>query len=139
VPLDRGEKIAEGHAVAPRFDHQPLRILLEQRPARGRVGGGAVAHHRADAGPDRQELLLDEQGDNPVRGVGIDLERLTELADGRKRVAGAQLTADDGAAHGIHDLLVDRLPGPQRDGERQHRRRCTSYTSTPTLSRRALD
>ena len=111
---DGAYEVLQRHAGAPGFDHQPLGILLENVPAGRRAAGARFGHDRADARPHREQPFFGERADDLVGGVGVDLERLAEGADRRKRIAGPQLAGDDGPPDGVDDLLVDRRAGTER-------------------------
>lgn len=104
-----------------RFDHQRLKIFLQQIAPFGGRRRHARGYDSAEARVNVEQALRDELADDFVRRIGIDFQLFAEFADGGKRVTGANLPGDHRLFCGIDDLFANRGAGFECDVERNHR------------------
>jgi hypothetical protein len=135
----RVENCLEIQPEAPGFDHDLFNFFLQQpRTRRGR-GAGRLRHDGPDADADFDQAFRKELRNHFVRGIRIDLQFLTEQADGRKRITGSHLSGEHGLARHICDLFVQGDAGLESYAERNHltctiTRSTRKYKRTPAAS-----
>ncbi len=98
-----------------------FQLALKQARAFGRSRVSEGRDHGTDSDSDFEHAFAHQLRDYFMRSVGVDFEFLAKRADGRKGIARAQAAGDDGALRCIHDLLVKRYAGPERQPEWNHR------------------
>ncbi len=100
--------VDERHTIepkAPGVDHD-LFNAVAQRTASLVVGSPRpLRDHRADPGANGEEPLAHQLPDHLLHGVRMELQGLTDLADRRKGLTGAQDASQDGLGRGEDHLL----------------------------------
>src|SRR3989442_870189 len=122
--------VANGAVEVRAVEPEALRHTDEPIDLIGEVGATPRARRRppgrhggADAWTRLEQPALDERREDLLRGVRVDLQLLTERADGRKAIAGLQLAGDDCFGARKDHLIVQRAAWPHGDPDRTHR--CT--------------
>src|SRR2546430_1259263 len=92
------------------FHDEAINLIGELIGAGGAASGAGGwlprGHGGADARTHFEQPTLDERRHHLLRGVRVDLQLLTERADGREAVAGSELPGDDRFGDGEDHLVV---------------------------------
>ena len=105
---------------APRVDNEPFRFVIEDALSDRRCRARSGRHDRPDAGAHDEQSALDERRNDPVRGVGINLQILAQDSNRWEWIARLQLAADDGPSDCVGHLFVNRDARAEGNGERLH-------------------